>query len=76
MTPIAIPHGAYGCTPFSGWQRSLARLHSLAFGALDAAGLGIADLAAIKSHTPFAVNDILHGCAAGDTAMAVVVRVS
>ncbi len=93
--------------------------------ALDAAGLGIADLAAIKSHNPFAVNDILfaretgaplermnnygcsliwghpqaptgmraiielieelverggghglfHGCAAGDTAMAVVVRV-
>lgn len=93
--------------------------------ALDSAGIGIADLAAIKSHNPFAVNDIIfaretgadvqtmnnygcslvwghpqgptgmraiielieelalkgggwglfHGCAAGDTAMAVVLKV-
>ena len=93
--------------------------------ALASAGLGIKDLAAVKSHNPFAVNDIIfaretganldtmnnygcsliwghpqaptgmraiielieelvllgggyglfHGCAAGDTAMAVLVRV-
>ena len=94
--------------------------------ALAAAGIGIGDLTAIKSHNPFAVNDLLfaretgakleqmnnfgcsliwghpqaptglraiielieelvlkgggwglfHGCAAGDTAMAVVLKVS
>ncbi len=30
---IAIPHGAYWCTPFARWQGSLAHLHSLRFAA-------------------------------------------
>lgn len=33
MTVIAIPYGAYWCTPFARWQGSLAHLHSLRFAA-------------------------------------------
>ncbi len=33
MSVIAIPHGAYWCTPFARWQGSLAHLHSLRFAA-------------------------------------------
>ena len=33
MTPSAIPHGAYWCTPFARWQGSLSHLHSLRFAA-------------------------------------------
>jgi acetyl-CoA acetyltransferase len=32
-TTIAIPYGAYWCTPFARWQGSLAHLHSLRFAA-------------------------------------------
>jgi len=33
MTAVAIPYGAYWCTPFARWQGSLAHLHSLRFAA-------------------------------------------
>ena len=33
MSVIAIPYGAYWCTPFARWQGSLAHLHSLRFAA-------------------------------------------
>jgi acetyl-CoA acetyltransferase len=33
MSVIAIPYGAYWCTPFARWQGSLAHLHSLQFAA-------------------------------------------
>jgi acetyl-CoA acetyltransferase family protein len=33
MTDIAIPYGAYWCTPFARWQGSLSHLHSLRFAA-------------------------------------------
>lgn len=33
MSAIAIPYGAYWCTPFARWQGSLAHLHSLRFAA-------------------------------------------
>ncbi len=36
MSVIAIPYGAYWCTPFARWQGSLAHLHSLRFAAVVA----------------------------------------
>ena len=33
MSIIAIPYGAYWCTPFARWQGTLAHLHSLSFAA-------------------------------------------
>ncbi len=33
MNEIAIPYGAYWCTPFARWQGSLSHLHSLQFAA-------------------------------------------
>lgn len=33
MTEIAIPYGAYWCTPFARWQGSLSHLHGLKFAA-------------------------------------------
>ena len=33
MSAIAIPYGAYWCTPFARWQGSLAHLHSIGFAA-------------------------------------------
>ena len=33
MSIIAILYGAYRCTPFAGWQGTLAHLHSLSFAA-------------------------------------------
>jgi acetyl-CoA acetyltransferase len=38
VDPIAIPHGAYWCTPFVRWQGSFAHLHSLRFAAHVARG--------------------------------------